>query len=61
MPIFEYRCTKCGNHFEKLQKGDALQRNECPKCHSPEVTRELSSFSSASSRESCGSGNSGGG
>jgi putative FmdB family regulatory protein len=59
MPIFEYVCTKCGNRFEKLQKSEALQRAECPKCHSSEVTKELSSFSSTSG-ESCGSGNGGG-
>lgn len=35
MPIYEYRCRKCGHTLEKIQKvGDPLL-TECPACHGP--------------------------
>ena len=48
MPIFEYLCKKCGNRFEKLQKGGTDEQNLCPTCGSVEVKRELSVFASGS-------------
>ena len=33
MPLYEYRCTKCGFRFEKIQHFDAEPETECPKCH----------------------------
>ena len=51
MPIYEYRCTACGENFSKLQKVGANSDGvRCPKCESPEVERQLSSFASASAR-----------
>ncbi|MGB0080819.1 MAG: FmdB family zinc ribbon protein, partial [Terracidiphilus sp.] len=32
MPLYPYRCTKCGHHFEKIQKFGAKQEKVCPKC-----------------------------
>jgi len=46
MPIFEYSCTKCGHHFEKLQKNAQAQAAKCPSCGSSEVKKEISSFAS---------------
>lgn len=41
MPIFEYQCSKCSEHFEKLVlKGDDAV--SCPKCQSSEVQKWLS-------------------
>ena len=35
MPIYEYRCRKCGHRLEKIQKvGDPLL-TECPACRGP--------------------------
>jgi putative FmdB family regulatory protein len=35
MPIYEYRCQKCGHTLEKIQKvGDPLL-TECPSCQGP--------------------------
>jgi putative FmdB family regulatory protein len=31
MPMFDYKCTKCGESFEKLAKS-ADNVVECPKC-----------------------------
>ncbi len=32
MPLYEYRCTKCGHVFEKIQKFSDPHVSECPKC-----------------------------
>jgi putative FmdB family regulatory protein len=32
MPTYEYKCPKCGNHFEKFQKISDNSRPKCPKC-----------------------------
>ena len=60
MPIYEYRCRKCGEVFERFQKvnegGDHLT---CPYCGGKKPEKVLSSFSSSKSSEpssSCGPG-----
>jgi putative FmdB family regulatory protein len=60
MPIFEYICQKCENHFEALVYGD--EKTSCPKCHSTKLAPQLSVFAvsakSGSTRpaaEPCGS------
>lgn len=32
MPLYPYRCTKCGYTFEKIQSFHAKPLEECPKC-----------------------------
>ena len=32
MPLYPYRCTKCGYKFEKIQSFSAEPETECPKC-----------------------------
>ena len=32
MPLYAYRCTKCGHKFEKIQNFSAEPEQECPKC-----------------------------
>jgi len=32
MPIYEYKCTKCGHRFEKIQKISARRVGTCPEC-----------------------------
>ncbi|HON09853.1 MAG: zinc ribbon domain-containing protein [Fibrobacter sp.] len=34
MPIFEYRCKKCGKIFEELVTGNRDQTLPCPSCGS---------------------------
>ncbi|HVT87822.1 MAG TPA: zinc ribbon domain-containing protein [Tepidisphaeraceae bacterium] len=46
MPIYEYTCEKCNEHFEKLVR--SIQNAEtvsCPKCGSTKTVRSLSVFS----------------
>jgi len=41
MPIYEYKCTKCGNEFEELVSSqDELP--PCPKCESKKVEKLMS-------------------
>ena len=32
MPIYEYRCTKCGHRFEAIQKFSDPRSSKCEKC-----------------------------
>ena len=32
MPIYEYRCKKCGQHVELIQKVGEVARRKCDKC-----------------------------
>ena len=32
MPIYEYRCTKCGHRFEAIQKVSDAHLSKCEKC-----------------------------
>jgi len=33
LPLYAYRCTKCGHRFEKIQNFSAEPELECPLCH----------------------------
>ena len=64
MPIYEYRCTECGEKFELFVRSAARQTvPTCPKCESPKVQKVISLFgvggaggSSKTHAASCGSG-----
>ncbi|GAB4407606.1 MAG: hypothetical protein OHK0032_02930 [Thermodesulfovibrionales bacterium] len=56
MPIFEYRCNKCGEDFEKLVSGN--QTVKCPKCNSDDIKKKFSTFGMGGV-EKTGSGSSG--
>ncbi len=46
MPIFEYKCEKCGKQFEKLLfAGDDEKSIVCPDCESPDVKKMMSACS----------------
>ena len=32
MPLYQYRCTKCGHEFELLTTIDKRNEARCPKC-----------------------------
>ena len=56
MPIYEYKCKKCGEKFE-LRLGFSQNRNsvKCPKCGGEEPERVFSPFLSASGTSDSGS------
>jgi len=59
MPIYEYRCRKCGEIFEKIQKlNEGEESLTCPYCGGKKPEKVLSGFSSLKGSESasaCGS------
>jgi putative FmdB family regulatory protein len=49
MPIYEFKCKKCGNIFEQLVfSSDKKDKVVCPACGKEDAYRLLSSFSSGS-------------
>jgi putative FmdB family regulatory protein len=32
VPLYEYKCAKCGHKFEKIEKHSASEVKKCPKC-----------------------------
>jgi putative FmdB family regulatory protein len=45
MPVYEYRCGKCGHEFEELQRITADPIRKCPKCGKNAVERLISKTS----------------
>jgi len=47
MPIYEYRCNKCGHKFEVFQSiGASNESLNCPACNEPKPDRIFSVFGS---------------
>jgi len=42
MPIYEYKCTKCDNDFEKLVFAGDEESIACPDCKSLDVQKKMS-------------------
>ena len=42
MPIYEYKCSQCGNQFEVLHRINEKPKLKCDSCGSTKVTRLLS-------------------
>jgi putative FmdB family regulatory protein len=64
MPIYEYRCSKCGQVFEKMVRFSEADHNPiCPNCESQNTERKIStiaavgasSSAASTSSSSCGS------
>src|SRR5919112_2365591 len=52
MPIYEYRCRKCGKRTSRLVLSiSAPPEQSCSHCHSPELDRLMSRFASPKSEE----------
>lgn len=47
MPIYEYRCRKCGEAFSHLHRRLNEAAPACPKCGTPEPRKLLSAFTPA--------------
>lgn len=53
MPIYEYRCRKCGTGFESLVFGRADEVSVCcPGCGGADVEKQLSCFSTSNASAS---------
>ncbi len=50
MPLYEYKCGKCGEVFEQLvSPGKKDAKVQCPKCNSKTTKRQFSCFAIGSS------------
>jgi len=62
VPIFEYRCNKCGHIMEFLEKTRTPKKHKCQKCNSSDLQKLLSGFAVGQSKsanpacESCPGG-----
>jgi len=59
MPIFEYRCNKCGHKTELLEKRSGRDKHICEKCGSSNMQKLFSGFSvgqSSQGNSSCPTG-----
>jgi putative FmdB family regulatory protein len=61
MPIFEYKCSKCGHQMEFLEKTNSPKKHSCEKCGSNKLKKLFSTFSATSgskpdSSDSCPTG-----
>ncbi len=63
MPLYEFVCSSCGQHFEKMMRfSEIAQQPECPSCRSVDTRKQISMIASQSSSSgtnvstsSCGS------
>jgi putative FmdB family regulatory protein len=47
MPIFEFECSECRQHFEKLvRSSNAVEEVTCPACGGGQVRKKMSTFAS---------------
>jgi putative FmdB family regulatory protein len=44
MPIYEYRCKKCGHEMELLVKSSSGSKPKCEKCGSTSLEKQFSAF-----------------
>jgi putative FmdB family regulatory protein len=43
LPLYEYKCEKCGHVFEKIEPMSAPEVKKCPNCKKGKAVRQLSS------------------
>ncbi|MBA7672034.1 hypothetical protein ES703_80205 [subsurface metagenome] len=51
MPIFEYRCNKCGHKMEFLEKSSSGRKHVCERCQSSDLQKLFSGFSVGQSNQ----------
>jgi len=56
MPIFEYKCEKCGHKVEFLEKSGGKNKHVCEKCGSSDMQKLFSGFSVGQSNSNSQSG-----
>ena len=57
MPLFEYRCGKCGHVTEFLEKPNSKVRHACEQCGGEALEKVLSTFSARVTGPSSSAGN----
>jgi len=62
MPLYEYKCNKCGAGFEVLVRNESDVPEKCPKCGATKIEKLLSPFAPSGGSDGtsfCDSGNCG--
>ena len=59
MPIYEYACMECEEHFEELVRNQE-QAVTCPSCGKANVLKQMSTFAFAGSQKPASLGSGGG-
>jgi putative FmdB family regulatory protein len=49
MPLFEYKCKKCGRTTEFLERGSVRERHVCPECGGADLQKLFSTFAAGRS------------
>ncbi|UCH79557.1 MAG: zinc ribbon domain-containing protein [Candidatus Coatesbacteria bacterium] len=49
MPIYEFRCEKCGAEFERLRRPEEEEPVTCPACRAQDCRKLISRFATSSS------------
>lgn len=49
MPIYEFRCEKCGAEFERLCRPETEDPVTCPACESEDCRKLISRFATSAS------------
>lgn len=52
MPIYEYKCSKCGKTFEHLVRNSSELEPKCPECGAENPEKQLSAFSTGANHGS---------
>ena len=58
MPVYEYRCQKCGEDFQRVEHvtehvaAQEAHQVRCPKCGSEQVNHLISAFYAKTSKKS---------
>lgn len=47
MPIYVYRCDRCGESFDFLAKTLSAKPESCPVCNGTDLRKQLTAFSAA--------------
>jgi putative FmdB family regulatory protein len=55
MPIYEYRCKKCGSTFEEIIQGDRNREIPCPRCGNQSTEKIISVIGGIAMGKSSGS------
>jgi putative FmdB family regulatory protein len=56
MPIFEYKCNKCGHTMEFLEKSSGGHKRVCDRCKSSDLQKIFSNFAVGHSSNSVSQG-----
>jgi len=57
MPIFEYKCRKCGHMTEFLERSGSICKHVCERCKSSDLQKLFSAFSVGQASNSSPRGN----